>query len=185
MGVSESFIPVDGGGNAARAGLKAGDQVLYTSSFYGDELWPMTSTIKCQNFAIDGAFIMPCGNCSYSSKGHDDLCEAFFTYNRGKGTLYEEFAILGCAIFTAYGAMAHAPQVCPGDFVAVIGSGGVGSSCLQIAKAFGASDIIVMDVRDEKLQKAKTFGATHTVNSAKEDPIEKILLCAFLYMYLS
>ena len=59
------------------------------------------------------------------------------------------------------------------------------SSCLQIAKAFGASDIIVMDVRDEKLQKAKTFGATHTVNSAKEDPIEKILLCAFLYMYLS
>ena len=40
---------------------------------------------------------------------------------------YTEFAILGCAIFTAYGAMAHAPQVCPGDFVAVIGSGGVGS----------------------------------------------------------
>lgn len=28
------------GGNAARAGLKAGDQVLYTSSFFGDELWP-------------------------------------------------------------------------------------------------------------------------------------------------
>ncbi|PKI54578.1 hypothetical protein CRG98_025092 [Punica granatum] len=31
---------VDGGGNAARAGLKVGDQVLYTSSFFGDELWP-------------------------------------------------------------------------------------------------------------------------------------------------
>ncbi|KAK9272081.1 hypothetical protein L1049_002450 [Liquidambar formosana] len=31
---------VEGGGNAARAGLKAGDQVLYTSSFFGDELWP-------------------------------------------------------------------------------------------------------------------------------------------------
>ncbi|KAB2598879.1 hypothetical protein D8674_001799 [Pyrus ussuriensis x Pyrus communis] len=31
---------VDGGGNAARAGLKAGEQVLYTSSFFGDELWP-------------------------------------------------------------------------------------------------------------------------------------------------
>ena len=58
------------------------------------------------------------------------------------------------------------------------------SSCLQIARAFGASDIIAVDVRDEKLQKAKTFGATHTVNSAKEDPIEKILVCAFLYMYL-
>ncbi|THU57134.1 hypothetical protein C4D60_Mb03t00300 [Musa balbisiana] len=31
---------VDSGGNAAKAGLKAGDQVLYTSSFFGDELWP-------------------------------------------------------------------------------------------------------------------------------------------------
>lgn len=31
---------VDGGGNAAKAGLKAGDQVIYTSSFFGDELWP-------------------------------------------------------------------------------------------------------------------------------------------------
>ncbi|KAG4998888.1 hypothetical protein JHK87_019960 [Glycine soja] len=167
---------------------------------------------------VVGAFIMPCGNCSYCSKGHDDLCEAFFAYNRAKGTLYDgetrlffrnsgkpaymysmgglaeycvvpangvsvlpdslpytESAILGCAVFTAYGAMAHAAQVRPGDSVAVIGTGGVGSSCLQIARAFGASDIIAVDVRDEKLQKAKTFGATHTVNSAKEDPIEKIL----------
>ena len=31
---------MDGGGNAAKAGLKAGDQVIYTSSFFGDELWP-------------------------------------------------------------------------------------------------------------------------------------------------
>uniref|UniRef100_A0A2P2K550 Electron transporter n=1 Tax=Rhizophora mucronata TaxID=61149 RepID=A0A2P2K550_RHIMU len=31
---------VEAGGNAAKAGLKAGDQVLYTSSFFGDELWP-------------------------------------------------------------------------------------------------------------------------------------------------
>lgn len=31
---------VENGGNAAKAGLKAGDQVLYTSSFFGDELWP-------------------------------------------------------------------------------------------------------------------------------------------------
>lgn len=31
---------MDGGGNAAKCGLKSGDQVLYTSSFFGDELWP-------------------------------------------------------------------------------------------------------------------------------------------------
>ena len=34
------FQGVEGGGNAAKAGLKVGDQVLYTSSFFGDELWP-------------------------------------------------------------------------------------------------------------------------------------------------
>ncbi|XP_004503868.1 uncharacterized protein [Cicer arietinum] len=167
---------------------------------------------------VVGAFIMPCGNCSYCSKGHDDLCEDFFAYNRAKGTLYDgetrlflrssgkpvfmysmgglaeycvvpanalavlpesmpytESAILGCAVFTAYGAMAHAAEVRPGDTVAVIGTGGVGSSCLQIARAFGASDIIAVDIQDEKLQKAKALGATHTINSAKEDPIEKIL----------
>ncbi|XP_028770495.1 uncharacterized protein LOC114727890 [Neltuma alba] len=167
---------------------------------------------------VVGSFIMPCGNCSYCSKGHDDLCEAFFAYNRAKGTLYDgetrlflrgsgkpvymysmgglaeycvvpanaltvlpdslpytESAILGCAVFTAYGAMAHAAEVRPGDSVAVIGTGGVGSSCLQIARAFGASEIIAVDVQDEKLEKAKTFGATHTVNAAQEDPIGKII----------
>ncbi|KAG2273741.1 hypothetical protein Bca52824_056296 [Brassica carinata] len=35
-----NFQGVEGGGNAAKAGLKSGDQVLYTSSFFGDELWP-------------------------------------------------------------------------------------------------------------------------------------------------
>ncbi|KAF5745090.1 GroES-like zinc-binding alcohol dehydrogenase family protein [Tripterygium wilfordii] len=166
---------------------------------------------------VVGAFIMPCGNCSYCSKGHDDLCEDFFAYNRAKGTLYDgetrlflrdngkpvfmysmggfaeycvvpanalctlpsslpytESAILGCAVFTAYGAMAHAAEVRAGDSVAVIGIGGVGSSCLQIARAFGASDIIAVDVQDEKLQKAKALGATHTINALQEDVIERI-----------
>lgn len=39
---------------------------------------------------------------------------------------YTESAILGCAVFTAYGAMAHAAEVRAGDAVAVIGIGGVG-----------------------------------------------------------
>lgn len=42
---------------------------------------------------------------------------------------YSESAILGCAVFTAYGAMAHAARVLPGDAIAVIGIGGVGSRC--------------------------------------------------------
>ncbi|KAL2521228.1 GroES-like zinc-binding alcohol dehydrogenase family protein [Forsythia ovata] len=87
---------------------------------------------------------------------------------------YTESAILGCAVFTAYGAMAHAAEVRPGDAIAVIGIGGVGSSCLQIARAFGASEIIAVDVQDEKLQKAKLSGATHAINALKEDAVTKI-----------
>ncbi|CAO2186622.1 unnamed protein product [Urochloa humidicola] len=85
---------------------------------------------------VVGAFIMPCGNCFYCVKGQEDLCESFFAYNRAKGTLYDgetrlflrnESAILGCAVFTAYGALRHAAEMRAGDSVAVIGVGGVGS----------------------------------------------------------
>lgn len=53
------------------------------------------------------------------------------------------------------------------DYYAII-------SCLQIARAFGASEIIAVDVQDEKLNNAKSLGATHTINAAKEDAVDKI-----------
>ncbi|XP_078441021.1 groES-like zinc-binding alcohol dehydrogenase family protein [Wolffia australiana] len=87
---------------------------------------------------------------------------------------FTESAILGCAVFTAYGAMRHAAELRAGDSLAVIGIGGVGSSCLQIARAFGASEIIAIDVQDDKLENAKKLGATDTINATKEDVIEKI-----------
>ena len=52
---------------------------------------------------------------------------------------------------------------------------------MQIARAFGASDIIAVDVQDDKLEKAKNLGATHTVNAAKEDAVERIRVkCVFI-----
>lgn len=57
-------------------------------------------------------------------------------------------------------------------------------SCLQIAKAFGASDIIAVDVQEEKLQKAKMFGATHAINSRKEDAVAKIKVHALSFIKL-
>lgn len=87
---------------------------------------------------------------------------------------YAESSIMGCAVFTAYGAMRHAADMRAGQTVAVIGTGGVGSSCIQIARAFGGGEIIAVDVNDEKLEKARKFGATHTINSAKEDAVALI-----------
>ena len=67
------------------------------------------------------------------------------------GLPLQESAVLGCAIFTAYGAVRHGADLRGGERVAIVATGGVGINVIQIAKAFGASQIIAVDIRDEKL----------------------------------
>jgi succinate semialdehyde reductase (NADPH) len=74
-------------------------------------------------------------------------------------------SILGCAIFTAYGA---------GESIAVVGTGGVGANCLQISRAFGGDKIIAIDIADDKLKAMKSLGATHTINALKENVVDRI-----------
>jgi S-(hydroxymethyl)glutathione dehydrogenase/alcohol dehydrogenase len=81
----------------------------------------------------------------------------------------EDSAILGCAIFTAYGAARNGADLQRGESVAIVATGGVGSNLIQIAHAFGASPIIAIDVRDDKLVAARDLGATYTVNGRTED----------------
>jgi len=87
---------------------------------------------------------------------------------------YSESAIIGCAVFTAYGAMKNAADMRAGETVAIIGTGGVGSSCLQMARAFGGRIIIAVDISDKKLENAMKMGATHTINGSTEDVPERI-----------
>jgi len=86
----------------------------------------------------------------------------------------EEACILGCAVPTAYGAVRHQAEVAPGQTIAVIGVGGVGSNIIQIARVFGASEVIAVDIRDEKLEAAKQLGATQGVNASRDDPVAKL-----------
>ena len=81
-----------------------------------------------------------------------------------------ESAVLGCAVFTAYGAVRHAANLRGGEKIAVVACGGVGLNVIQIARAFGASQIIAVDVREDKLQIARELGATHTVNAGGLTP---------------
>lgn len=74
-----------------------------------------------------------------------------------------ESAVLGCAVFTAYGAVRHAAELRGGERVAVVACGGVGLNVIQIARAFGAAQIIAVDVNDGKLEIARQLGATDTV----------------------
>ena len=82
--------------------------------------------------------------------------------------------ILGCAMMTAYGAVKNQARVQPSDSVAVVGVGGVGSNVIQVARAFGAGQIIAVDVRDDKLEAARGLGATATVNAAHGDPVAAV-----------
>jgi succinate semialdehyde reductase (NADPH) len=83
-----------------------------------------------------------------------------------------ESAVLGCAAFTAYGAVRHAADLRGGERVAVVACGGVGLNVIQIARAFGAAQIIAIDVGDEKLQIARDLGATDTVNAFGASPAD-------------
>lgn len=84
-------------------------------------------------------------------------------------------AILGCAAMTGYGAVRRGADLKYGETVAVVAVGGVGSNIVQIARAFGASQVIAIDVADDKLEAVKAFGATATINSMTQDAREEVL----------
>lgn len=83
-------------------------------------------------------------------------------------------SIVGCAVLTGAGAVLRAAEVQPGQSVAVWGVGGVGLNAVAAARMAGADPIIAVDLDDEKLELAKRFGATHTVNAAAGDAVKQI-----------
>jgi S-(hydroxymethyl)glutathione dehydrogenase/alcohol dehydrogenase len=86
----------------------------------------------------------------------------------------EESCILGCALMTAYGAVKNSAQLRAGQTVAVIGAGGVGSNVIPLARVFGASRIIAVDVREDKLEAARAIGATDLIDSRASDPVAQL-----------
>jgi S-(hydroxymethyl)mycothiol dehydrogenase len=86
----------------------------------------------------------------------------------------EAAGLIGCGIMAGLGAAMNTGGVSRGDSVAVIGCGGVGNAAIAGAKLAGAHTIIAVDIDDRKLEWAKEFGATHTVNSTRTDAVEAI-----------
>ena len=82
--------------------------------------------------------------------------------------------LLGCGVMAGFGAAVNTGGVTRGDSVAVIGCGGVGNAAIAGAQVAGATTIVAVDVDDKKLEWAKRFGATHTVNSRNVDPVEAV-----------
>ena len=82
--------------------------------------------------------------------------------------------LIGCGIMAGVGAAMNTGGVKRGDSVAVFGCGGVGDAAIAGSKLAGASTIIGIDIDDRKLQWAKEFGATHTINATATEPVERI-----------
>ncbi len=86
----------------------------------------------------------------------------------------EVAGLIGCGVMAGLGAAMNTGDVGRGDSVAVFGCGGVGDAAIAGARLAGAHTIVAVDLDDRKLEMAKEFGATHTVNSSNEDPVEAI-----------
>lgn len=112
----------------------------------------------------------------YSMSGHatQSVVPASAVFALPGSVSLQDAAILGCSIFTGYGSVHEVAQVQPGEAVAVVAAGGIGLSIIHLAKAAGASEVIAVDVDDEKLELARKLGATTTVNSTVNDPIQYI-----------
>jgi alcohol dehydrogenase len=142
--------------------------------------------------------ITSCGKCEYCKKAMYSHCEkgGWILGNLIDGTqaeyvripfadnsLYhipadadeEALVMLSDILPTAFECGVLNGQVKPGDTVAIVGAGPIGLAVLITAQFYTPAEIIMVDIDDNRLEVAKTFGATQTINSNNENAFEKIM----------
>ena len=87
---------------------------------------------------------------------------------------FDRACIIGCGVMTGIGAAVRKARVAPGASVLVIGCGAVGLNVLQGARLAGAARIIAADIGTQRLERARTFGATDTVEVSDPGALERI-----------
>ncbi len=120
----------------------------------------------------DGALcsqVLRCGTFSTHTVVH-----AKAAIKMPEGMPLDKACLIACGVITGVGATMNTTPVLPGSRVAVIGCGGVGLSVIQGARIQHARQIIAIDVNPTKLEWAKNFGATHTVNAKSTDPVAEV-----------
>jgi NDMA-dependent alcohol dehydrogenase len=114
-------------------------------------------------FCLIGAF------SEYAIVNQDSVCVIDDSYPLSAACL------VGCGVVGGFGAAVNRAKVTPGSSVLVIGVGGVGINAIQGAKASSASTIIAVDLVDQKLEWAKSFGATHAINAEETDVVTAVM----------
>lgn len=88
---------------------------------------------------------------------------------------FDVASLLACGVITGYGAVTHASNLREGQHAIVIGCGGVGLNSVQGASLKGASSVIAMDLEADKLELAKSFGATHGIDPRDKDAVDQVM----------
>ena len=87
---------------------------------------------------------------------------------------WPQAALMGCCVPTGVGAVTRCAEVEAGASVVVIGCGGVGLNVVQGARLAGARLIVACDLLDNKLEYAREFGATHTINAGRQNVVDTV-----------
>jgi 2-desacetyl-2-hydroxyethyl bacteriochlorophyllide A dehydrogenase len=137
-------------------------------------------------------YVLSCGNCYYCSTGNEQFCIQGSMVGRyvdggyaeyvsvPKGNVvslpdeipFDQGAVLMCSSSTAFHALRKS-RLKGGETVAIFGVGGLGTSAVQLAHAFGALDVYAVDINAEKLRLAEKYGAI-PVNAMSNDPVTEI-----------
>ncbi len=137
-------------------------------------------------------YLATCGECAYCLRGQEQFCVEYQMIGKYRDGGYAEYivmparsvfplpeevtfeqgAVMMCSSATSFHALRKA-RIAPGESVAVFGIGGLGFSAVQLAFAFGASQVYAIDIVENKLALAEEFGPI-AINAAKVDPVEEL-----------
>jgi S-(hydroxymethyl)glutathione dehydrogenase / alcohol dehydrogenase len=102
------------------------------------------------------------------------VCPAEMLVPINRAMPWPQAALVGCCVPTGVGAVTRCARVEAGASVLVVGCGGVGLNVVQGARLAGAATIIACDLVDRKLEFAREFGATHTINARQDNVVDRV-----------
>jgi threonine dehydrogenase-like Zn-dependent dehydrogenase len=133
-----------------------------------------------------------CGRCEWCLRGRTNLCARYYTlglHTHGglapyvatpaslcravPDTCSDDAAAMAQPLAVALHALRRSGAT-PGQSIAIIGAGGIGSFLVGAAAASGAGELIAVDIDDARLENARALGASQTINAAREDAAQAI-----------
>jgi len=142
--------------------------------------------------------ITSCGKCEFCKKAMYSHCEnggwilgntidgtqaEFVRIPYADNSLYpvpkdadeEALVMLSDTLPTGFECGVLCGKVQPGNTIAILGAGPIGMAVLLTAQFYSPSEIIMIDLDDNRLDLAKSFGATHTINNADTDAVKEVM----------